>query len=121
MKKLLVFIFILTVNVISIAQNEGEYLFTRIDKNLIKLDSNEDLKLQNAAGRVIMPSHPNLKGEGFDEIYNGTYIVKNDSLQFKGTDNALSHPQLYFIIKERKLEANLFAHSPLKIILERIK
>lgn len=73
------------------------------------------------SGRMVMPSHPNLNGEGFDEIYEGTYIVKNDSLQFKGTDNALSHPQLYFIIKESKLEANLFAHSPLKITFERIK
>ena len=72
-------------------------------------------------GRMIMPSHPNLQGEGFDEVFGGSYTIKNDSLQFKNFQNALSHPQIYFIIKLDKLEAYLQAHSPVKIILERIK
>ncbi len=70
-------------------------------------------------GRMIMPSHPNLQGEGFDEMFEGIFTVKKDSLQFKNTDNYLSHPQLYFVIKNRKLEGKLEGISSTIIVLEK--
>lgn len=59
-----------------------------------------------ARGRIVIPKHPSLRGD-FDETFEGSYTVKNDSLQFKNMDNVLSNPQLYFIVKEKKLEGQL--------------
>jgi hypothetical protein len=53
MKKLLAFIFFITLNVLLIAQGNGEFLFTRLGKSLVKLDNNEDSKLRNVVGREI--------------------------------------------------------------------
>jgi hypothetical protein len=53
MKKLFALLLIITLNVISIAQGDEGYLFTKIDKSAVKLDSNGDLKLRNAVGREI--------------------------------------------------------------------
>ena len=72
-----------------------------------------------AKGRVYIPKHPNLRGDGFDEFFNGTYTVKNDSLQFKNMNNILSHPQLFFVIKEKKLEAYMEGISSEIIVLEK--
>jgi hypothetical protein len=70
-------------------------------------------------GRVVIPKHPNLRGDGFDEIFEGIYTLKNDSLQFKNFQNVLSIPQLYFLNKPPRLEGQLISISPIIITLEK--
>lgn len=71
-------------------------------------------------GRIVIPKHPRLYGDGTDKTFKGTYTLKNDSLQFKDMYNVLSNPQLYFIVKEKKLEGQLLSISPMIISLEKI-
>lgn len=70
-------------------------------------------------GRIVMPKTLDPRSEGFDEVYEGIYTIKNDSLQFKKFENVLSHPQLYFIIHNNKLEGKLESISSRIIVLEK--
>ncbi len=83
------------------------------------------LSLEFAAkGRIVIKNYPTMREdwsyETFDETFEGSYKVKNDSLQFKNMDNILSHSQLFFIIKEKKLEGQLISISSTIIILEKV-
>lgn len=71
-------------------------------------------------GKMIIPKHPNLSGDGFNETFEGYFTMRNDSLQFKSMYNFLSIPQLYFINKPPKLEGQLNSISPIIITLEKL-
>ena len=68
---------------------------------------------------MIIPKHPNFRGDGFDETFEGYFTIKNDSLQFKNFENVLSIPQLYFIIHSNSLEGKLESISSIIIVLEK--
>ncbi len=70
-------------------------------------------------GRLIVPKPPSSQHEGIDEIFEGIYTIKNDSLQFKNFQNVLSLPQLYFKIKDGKLEGKLETQTPIIVVLEK--
>lgn len=70
-----------------------------------------------AKGRVIIPRHPNLRGDDFDEGFDAIFTLKNDSLQFKNTENLLSNPQLFFVLRENNLEAIMEGISQTIIVL----
>lgn len=70
-------------------------------------------------GEIKVPPHPDLQGEGFDESFSGDYVVNNDSLQFKNTNNILTNPQLYFDINDNELKGTMEGIAPLIIVLER--
>ena len=52
-----------------------------------------------------IPETPDLNDSGFEETLEGEFFIKNDSLQFKEMNNILSHPSVYFLIKEDSLNA----------------
>jgi len=71
------------------------------------------------SGKIKIPKHPDIQGDGFDETFIGNYSVNKDTLQFKDTGNILSISQFLFRITENKLEGELDTQSPLTIILEK--
>lgn len=73
------------------------------------------------SGRMLIPKIPSLPTEGADIIFEGEFAVKHDSLKFINFDNnnVLSHPQLYFVIKNRKLEGKLEAQTSTIVVLEK--
>jgi len=71
------------------------------------------------SGRVVIPKHTNLRGDGFDETFKGNYTIKHDSLQFKNFQNVLSIPQLYFIVTHNRLEGKLEGISLIIVVLEK--
>jgi len=54
-----------------------------------------------------IPEHPNYRGGGFEETFQGTFLIKNDSLQFVGTQNIFSNPQFFFIVNQDTLELKM--------------
>ena len=80
----------------------------------IKLTTN-----YSASGRIVIPKHPRLHGECTDTTFIGTFTLKNDSLQFTGMHNVLTNPQLFFIVKEKRLDGQMMSISPLIISLEK--
>ncbi len=71
-------------------------------------------------GRWLMPENQNFQQGGFDEMFEGTYNVKDDSLQFIDTGILVPDSDFFFEIKDGKLEfSSIQGIAPIKISLEK--
>ncbi len=73
-------------------------------------------------GRWLMPENHNFHQGGFDEMFEGTYNVEDDSLQFIGTDILVPDSDFFFEIKGSSLEltSGIGTLAPTVIVMERI-
>lgn len=60
-------------------------------------------------------------GEDLEQSFNGTYSIVDDTINFHDFSNTLSNPQIYFLIREDTLKANLQSISPIIINLLKTK
>lgn len=67
-----------------------------------------------------IPETPDLNNSGFEESLEGVFTIKNGSLQFKGMNNILSHPSVFFIIKDDSLNAH-YGGDPFPPIIIKLK
>ncbi len=70
-------------------------------------------------GRYTIPKINGINSDGIDQVFGGKFVFINNKLQFLEFNNILSHPQLFFEIKENKLEGSLMGISPIIIVLEK--
>lgn len=76
--------------------------------DIIELDGFINIELfldYSVKGKWSIPKTSELSYSGFEEDIVGSFSIRNDSLQFIGMNNVISHPQIYYIIKEDSLKA----------------
>ena len=75
----------------------------------------------SAKGEIFIPKTAEINGSGDKTEFEGSYKIKNDSLQFIGMNNILSHPNIYFIIKGDSLNAYFGGNPFPPVIIELLK
>ncbi len=73
-------------------------------------------------GRWLMPENQNFQQSRFDEMFEGTYDVKDDSLQFIDTGILVPDSDFFFEITDSSLEltSGLSTIAPIKVEMKKL-